>query len=139
LEIGIPNNILVRARVIKVDAERDLALLSILPNEALAPLNLSRSNPEIGERVTALLIDQDASMRVQIGTVVQVAMYVPSLGPSSDRIGVNLPVEPGASGTPVVDKEGRLLGLVQAVMGEITILIAAEETLAFVDGSIGVA
>jgi S1-C subfamily serine protease len=138
LMIGLPDATLVPGSVVRIDAARDLALLSVPPHEALAPLNLSPSSPAPGERVTGLFIRRDGSMRVEIGTVVQVGMVVPRIGQStSQRIGVQLNVEPGASGTPVVDQEGRLLGLVQGTKDGITILIAADEAVAFVAESAG--
>jgi S1-C subfamily serine protease len=70
------------------------------------------------------------------GQIVGVEAAPAYKGATLQRIRVKLPVEPGASGTPVVDKQGALLGLVQATdMHGTTILIPAAEILAFVKAS----
>lgn len=137
LMVGLPSDVLVPASVVKVDTERDLALLAAKTDQALTPLDLCPSTPAMGESVVALLIGLDAALRVQIGTVSGLVSQpaIPGVV-QGERIGVLLNVEPGASGTPVVDREGRLLGLVQAADGKgTTLLIPAGEALAFVEGA----
>jgi S1-C subfamily serine protease len=134
LMVGLPSDLLVRASVVKVDEDRDLALLATKAEEPLTPLDLSPTTPALGESVVALLVGLNAELRVQIGTVSGLVAQpaIPGVVPG-ERIGVSLPVEPGASGTPVVDREGRLLGLVQATDSKgTTLLIPAAEALYFV-------
>ena len=134
LMVGLPSDLLVPASVVKVDEDRDLALLATKAEEPLTPLDLSPTTPTLGESVVALLVGLNAELRVQIGTVSGLVAQpaIPGVVPG-ERIGVLLPVEPGASGTPVVDSEGRLLGLVQATdRTGTTLLIPAAEALDFV-------
>jgi S1-C subfamily serine protease len=136
LSIGLPDGTFVPATIVKTDAQKDLALLGGKASAILTPLDLSPATPKIGEPVTALFIGLNSALRLQIGKVVGLDedIAIANLGSSTNRIAVTLPVEPGSSGTPVVDKEGRLLGLVQASVSdhETTFLIPAAEALAFV-------
>jgi S1-C subfamily serine protease len=89
---------------------------------------LQRDPLELGEPVVALLLDPDGNFRVQLGTVTGRWAGV------TECIAVSLPVEPGSSGTPVVDREGRLLGLVEATdLTGLTYLIPAEEIFALLE------
>lgn len=135
LMVGLPNGTQVPATIVKTDIQKDLALLEGKTNEILTPFDLSPATPNFGEPITALLIGLKSDLRTQIGTVVGLDedIVIPGVGSTMSRIAVNLPVEPGSSGTPVVDKEGRLLGLVQAWSAQgITLLIPAAEAIAFV-------
>jgi S1-C subfamily serine protease len=134
LTVGLPNETLVPAIVVKVDQERDLALLSAQTTEVLIPLDLSPITPALGEKVVALLVGLKGDLRVQIGTVSSLVSQPSAFGEASgERIGVSMNVEPGASGAPVVDREGRLLGLVHSTDQQgTTFLVSADEALAFV-------
>ena len=136
LRIGLPDGTFIPATIVKTDAQKDLALLGGKASTLLTPLDLSPASPKSGELVTALLIGLNAALSIQIGKVVGVDedITIANLGLSMNKIAVKLTVKPGASGTPVVDKEGRLLGLVQGsdATHETTFLIPAADALAFV-------
>jgi S1-C subfamily serine protease len=124
--------------VVKIDKSRDLALLKTDTAEQLTPLDLSPAAAEVGESVVALLIDLNGSFQVRLGTLAGVSVSNEKFGKGLKRIAVSLLVERGSSGTPVVDREGRLLGLVQGSLptsasSPMTYLIPAEEALAFVN------
>jgi S1-C subfamily serine protease len=95
----------------------DLALLSVATTEALRALHISPTStvPRSLERITALLIDNRGNRRLEFGTVLGWDASLPQ-GYNPNRqtqIQVSLDVEPGDSGSAVVDDEGRLLGMVQ--------------------------
>jgi len=83
----------------------DLALLTVSTNEPLAPLNLSSSIPDAGMPISALLFGRGAELRLELGTLVGLKLH------PTPKLLVRLNTEFGDSGAPVVDKEGRLLGL----------------------------
>lgn len=131
--VGLPNDVMVRAVLKFVDKARDLALLAAETREPLTPLDLSPTTPKIGEHVVALMVGLAGELRAQVGEVVSMDTKSFIEGQTVSTVGVRLPVEPGASGAPVVDREGRLLGIVQASdMRGTTYLISASDVLAFV-------
>ncbi|HVR23660.1 MAG TPA: serine protease [Candidatus Polarisedimenticolia bacterium] len=139
-EVKLPSGQMSPVNLVKIDESRDLALLKTDTAEELTPLDLSPGAAKLGESVVALLIDLNGSFQVQLGTLAGLSVSNQGLfGKGLERIAVSLPVFPGSSGTPVVDREGRLLGLVQAsnrgtsASIPMTYLIPAEEALAFVN------
>ncbi len=129
LRVRLPTDDLVPARTVKIDDTKDLALLETSTERILTPLDLSPSTPILGDNVTAVLVDLAGQIQVQLGTVSGLV----TLASGGERIAVSLKIEPGASGTPVVDKEGRLLGLVQSRdMKGTTYLTPAAQILDFI-------
>jgi serine protease Do len=129
LRVSLPSDDVVPARSVKIDNTKDLALLETSTERILMPLNLSASTPILGDSVTAVLVDLEGQIRVQVGTVSGL-VTLPSGG---ERIAVSLKIQPGESGTPVVDKEGRLIGLVQSRdMKGTTYLTPAAQILDFI-------
>lgn len=133
LFVGLPNDLLAPAALLSIDHKRDLALLKTDATETLVPLVVQPSLPAFGDNVTALLVGLDAAFSVRVGTVLGLEIRPVSSDASTGRILVDLPVEPGSSGTPVVDKECHLVGIVQASdRDHRTFLIPASEALSFV-------
>ena len=132
LVIGLPNDIIAPATIVRIDTLIDLALLHAETDQVLASIDNAPSSPGIGEPVTALLIGNKAQRRVEVGAVVGFVGSMPD--PAGRKIITSLRVEPGASGSPVVDKEGRLVGLVQSVdpARRMTFLISANDVFGFV-------
>ncbi|MEX3982145.1 serine protease [Paraburkholderia sp. EG287A] len=133
VRIKLPNDTVVNAVVRGIDKERNLALLSFPPSEAFdAPPPLSLSSPEPGEPVTAIIIDQGGTVTLRIGKVVG---FIQSAGSTRVQTQVQLSVEPGAGGTPVVDKGGRLIGLVEtrSTTDDLVTLVSAHDVFEFVD------
>jgi S1-C subfamily serine protease len=119
------------AKLVKVDNVKDLALLTINTREPLSPLNLSPSMPDIGMPISALLFGSDEILRAEIGTAVGLQLK------PTPKVAVRLHTEAGDSGAPVLDKEGRLLGLVQSSDGRgNALLIPAADAVAFVNSPV---
>jgi S1-C subfamily serine protease len=119
-----------------MDDEQDLALLKTETEKPLMPLDLSPSVPQLGENVVALIIELNALIKIQIGTVTARVVGSTITGGDDKRIEILLPVTPGASGTPVFDKERRFLGLVVSTNPKSgnTALIPAELVISFFEG-----
>jgi Trypsin-like peptidase domain len=140
-QVKLPSGQMSSVSVVNVDESLDLALLKADTEKRLTALDLSPAVPLLGANVVAMLIDLEGRFQVRLGTVVGVTGGADQIfGKGVQHIEVDLSVEPGASGTPVVDSEGRLLGLVQATVrmsGEIVdrtaYLIPAEAAIAFVN------
>lgn len=110
---------------VRVDDERDLALLQARTDEPTVPIALRPGEAELGSTVIALGQSADVSWQAVVGIVAATDVSLPSFG--ADRIAVNLTVRPGFSGAPVVDAQGSLVGMVQASTPDsgITYLIPA--------------
>ncbi len=134
LQVGLPDGALLPGKLVATDAARDLALLAVSLPGATVPLGLSEAEPAVGERVTAVFIDDQEKMGVRVGTIIQ-AEPGPEPGAAIRRIGIDLALRAGASGTPVVDQNGDLVGLVQSTAPDRTVLIPAAQVRAFIAGA----
>jgi S1-C subfamily serine protease len=98
------------ARLLAVSPRMDLALFSV-PQGALQPASLAEALPEAGQPVWAAGAPS-AGPAVAAGLIERPATTLPGSGPGfTARIGALM----GYSGGPVVDGEGRVLGLVTAL------------------------
>jgi S1-C subfamily serine protease len=101
------------AAVVRIDRSADLALLSV-PGSRAAPLRFSDGSGAIAVRVL-----RDGRPRMLRGTVRR-RVVARVRGAPTDRplvrpaIELGVGVAPGDSGAPVLDRDGRLLGLVFA-------------------------
>ncbi|MGH9029402.1 MAG: trypsin-like peptidase domain-containing protein, partial [Acidimicrobiales bacterium] len=102
----------VSAATTAADHEGDLALLSV-DTEGAQPLEWSGRPPRLGEAVIALAHPGGRGLRVGVGFVS--AMDAAFRGPGGRRITGAVehtaPLIRGSSGGPVLDGEGRLLGI----------------------------
>lgn len=100
------------AVVVGVDAEGDLAVLSVDTRGATAPV-WSPRGPAAGEAVVALANPGGRGVRVGVGFVscVDVAFRGPGGRRIAGAIEHTAPLARGSSGGPLVDGEGRLLGI----------------------------
>jgi len=100
------------AKVVGIDADGDLALLEA-PTEGAAALELGTDGPGIGGAVVALGNPNGHGPRVTFGFVSGTGRSF--RGPRGRRVAGAIehtaPLMPGSSGGPVVDLEGRLLGI----------------------------
>jgi serine protease Do len=102
----------VAATVAGVDADGDLAVLSVDSADA-RPLEWAARAPKLGEVVLALANPGGRGPRIGVGFVS--ALDVAFRGPGGRRITGAIehaaPLERGSSGGPLVDGEGRLVGI----------------------------
>jgi len=100
------------AKVVGIDADGDLAVLEA-PTEGAAALELGTDAPGIGGAVVALGNPNGHGPRVTFGFVSGTGRSF--RGPRGRRVAGAIehtaPLMPGSSGGPVVDLEGRLLGI----------------------------
>lgn len=118
------------ARVAGVDADGDLAVLSA-DTGSVPPIEWSARTPAIGTAVFAVTANGSGS-RVTFGYVSSVARAF--RGPRGRRISGSVehtaPLAPGSSGSPLVDRDGRLLGLnTNRVGGGFYLALPADEAL----------
>lgn len=99
------------SRVVSNDHERDVALLRIADLRS-QPLDLdTRDAPPLFEPVTTIANSGDMAWTVEVGTVASV-----DTNPQAHlrRIAMNMISRPGFSGAPVIDRNGRVIGMVEA-------------------------
>lgn len=100
------------ARVVGTDARLDLALLR-LEGEPLPPLSLGRSvDLRVGETVLAVGNPYGLGHTLSVGIVAHRGRQLAAdAAPRVDFLQLSIPLNPGNSGGPVVDREGRVVGV----------------------------
>jgi len=104
-------------RVIAEDREGDLILVSVdIPHDAVHPLSVSASIPEVGERVIVIGSPLGLEKTVSDG-IVSAVRDIPQFG---TIIQITAPISPGSSGSPVVNMKGQVTGVatLQTVEGQ---------------------
>lgn len=97
-------------KVLRVSRENDLAVIK-LP-KALPPLELSPGAAGIGQEVAALGNPEGLSGTLSTGVVSGIRSY-PNWN-VKEVLQITVPVSPGSSGSPLLDKHGRVVGVVYA-------------------------
>jgi S1-C subfamily serine protease len=100
-------------KVLLEDEHNGLAILATAANEPLSSIDIAPSEAGIGDRIIALLHEENGH-RIEIGTIVGTGV-----GKAQGKIVVsvnNVTVGGGgSSGSPVVDSDGKLVGLIYAI------------------------
>jgi S1-C subfamily serine protease len=105
-------------RILDIDPRQDLALLRIAPTPSLLPAVLAGpERPGIGEPVLAIGTPDNKPGVVSLGTIVEPKTarriaYENGRYGFDDGIKLHMEIEPGHSGGPVFDWQGRVIGLV---------------------------
>ncbi|MFM7143134.1 MAG: Do family serine endopeptidase [Alphaproteobacteria bacterium] len=104
------------ARIVGVDEKTDVALIKIEnPKEKLVPVTFGDSNAlEVGEWVMAIGSPFGLEQTVTVG-VVSAKERVLGAGPYDDFIQTDAAINPGNSGGPLVDADGRVIGINAAI------------------------
>jgi S1-C subfamily serine protease len=117
--------------VTSLDRDRDVAILSVRPERSWVALSVTRSLPFPSEKVlTRCFFDESVRQGPFVGPVddlrqgqehvvsIDLSAIVDPVRALSPRTGLSVVaffgVDPGCSGAPLVDREGRLIGLVLA-------------------------
>jgi S1-C subfamily serine protease len=116
LKVALPDGRLLPARVLAHDVERVLAALSVEAND-LPTIELGRSKKlQPGHWVLAVGHPWGVPGAVTGGVVINTGPP-PELPRRSDLIQVGLHLRPGHSGGPLVDVNGRLVGINTMIAG----------------------
>ncbi|MBP7274996.1 MAG: trypsin-like peptidase domain-containing protein [Kiritimatiellae bacterium] len=113
IEVIFPDESVFKAELMGEDADTDLAVLKIVPPEGrrFKALELGDSDRiRIGEVVLAVGSPFSLSSSVTMGIVSQKGRSVGVL-PFEDFIQTDAPINPGNSGGPLVDLDGRVVGI----------------------------
>ena len=110
---GEPVIVKARANIVRVDADNDLALLQIASRRPVKPVAIGvAATVEAGEAVTVIghpgLGERTLSYTMTTGVVSNPNQVIADLG----YLQTNATVNPGSSGSPVFDSQGRAIGLV---------------------------
>ncbi len=109
--VTLPNGRKCATRVLAVDRERDLAALSIEAS-GLPPIALGDSRSlRPGQFVMAMGHPWGVKGVATAGVIMAAAPEYLRVSYGQDLVAVNLPLRPGNSGGPLVDVEGRLVGI----------------------------
>ena len=113
----------VRARLVGSDASTDLAILRLPPKRAgeLATLPLGRSEGvRPGDTAVALGNPYGLTRTVTAGVVSAVGRRItaPDGAPIRDAIQTDAAINPGNSGGPLLDAEGRVIGVISQSRGD---------------------
>jgi S1-C subfamily serine protease len=107
------------ARVVGVAPDYDLAVLQIsAPKDRLTKIKVGTSGDlEVGQRVYAIGNPFGLSLTLTKGIVSALGRSIDSPGDEAikDVIQVDAPINPGNSGGPLLDKDGRLIGVNTAI------------------------
>jgi tetratricopeptide (TPR) repeat protein len=96
-------------KVVAEDEEGDLIRVSTdIPKEAVHPLSLHPSFPEVGERIAVIGTPMGLEKTVSDG-IVSAVREIPDFG---RVIQVTAPISQGSSGSPVVNMAGEVVGVV---------------------------
>jgi serine protease Do len=103
------------ARIVGIDEKTDVALIKIEPDEPLQPVRLGDSDSlEVGEWVMAIGSPFGLEQTVTVGVVSAKARVI-GAGPYDDFIQTDAAINPGNSGGPLVDADGRVVGINTAI------------------------
>ena len=103
--------------ILAEDEEGDLIKFSVkIPAQEVIPLSLSKSIPEVGEKVIVIGSHLGLEKTVSDG-IVSAVRDIPAFG---KILQITAPISPGLSGSPVVNMKGEVLGVAtyQSVEGQ---------------------
>ena len=101
------------AEIIAIDMRRDLALLKS-PLEGKA-ISLRRDTPDVGSHVCALGNSFGLGVSISCGVVSAVNRTKVKINEIEDFVQTDAAINPGGSGGALVDADGQLVGLVDAI------------------------
>jgi Flp pilus assembly protein TadD len=94
--------------IVGEDKEADIIRASVnMPLESVRPLLVSRSIPEVGERVAVIGSPLGLERTVSDG-IVSAVREIPAFGKIYQ---ITAPISPGSSGSPVVNMKGEVIGV----------------------------
>jgi hypothetical protein len=101
--------------IVAVDESNDLIRLSVnIPSQDVYPLSLSKTIPEVGERIIVYGSPLGLENTVSDG-IVSAIRDIPDFG---RIIQITAPISPGSSGSPVLNMQGEVIGIATLQMVE---------------------
>ncbi len=97
----------VEGEVVEIDEERDLALVAV--DQALEPLGIAEELPRVGDPI--LVVGSPLGLEQSV-----VGGIVSAL--RDEHIQISAPLNPGNSGGPVVDAQGKVIGVAVLKVGD---------------------
>ncbi|HEV2809238.1 MAG TPA: trypsin-like peptidase domain-containing protein [Acidimicrobiales bacterium] len=97
----------VEGEVLRVDEGRDLAVVAV--DEVLPPLDMADDGPRVGEPV--LVVGSPLGLEQSVVTGIVSAFR-------DEHIQISAPLNPGNSGGPVVDADGKVIGVAVLKVGD---------------------
>jgi S1-C subfamily serine protease len=115
IEVGFSNQKTVKARVVGSDPSTDLALLKVdVDAKALTPLALADSHDvEVGDPVVAIgnPFGLERTATAGIVSAIQRELRAPNTFTIDEVIQTDAPINSGNSGGPLIDADGRVIGV----------------------------
>lgn len=103
----------VQAKILAVDRESDIALLRVdAPTQSI---EIAVARPNTGAHVCAIANAFGLDLSITCGIVSANARSGIGFNPIEDFIQTDAAANPGASGGALIDKEGRLVGMLSAI------------------------
>jgi serine protease Do len=116
IKVILKDNHEYEAKIIGTDKNTDLALIKIKPDEKLTALDLGDSNSvKVGQWVVAIGNPFGLGHTVTAGIVSAKSRVIGS-GPYDDFIQTDTSINPGNSGGPLLDLQGRVIGINTAII-----------------------
>jgi S1-C subfamily serine protease len=112
LSVRLADGRILPAKIAGRDPATDIALLKIAEDLPLLPV---RTEPSLGEPVCAVGNQFGLGLSVTCGVVSAVQRTGTGFNPIEDFIQTDAALNPGSSGSALVDSKGRLVGLVSAI------------------------
>ena len=142
--IGIGDSVLTSdARLISSDPQNDLSLISVsrtAPRPSRYPFIIRTTSAEVGEEVFILGYPLPSSMGSELKLTTGVVSSTSGFQGDPTCYQISAPAQPGNSGGPVFDKEGRLIAVVSSRhegAQNVSYAIKSKYLVAFLTKSIG--
>jgi serine protease Do len=135
LEVTLPDGRTIPAKLTAHDTDRDLALLKVEVSDLPAMTLSDAHDPQPGQWVTAVGHPWGVAGAVTSGILIDNGDRMPARGEvRRGWLAASLHLRPGNSGGPLVDVQGRLLGVNTVMAGpEVGLAIPAEVIQSFLD------
>lgn len=139
LEVALNDGRVLRAQVIARDDSRDLAALSISAHDLPVVRLGSARRLHAGQWVFALGHPWGVQNAVTGGVVIRVGRGLPEMATQGEYVVADLHLRPGNSGGPLVDAEGRLVGVNTLMTGlSVGVAVTVDSVKEFLKGSLGI-
>ena len=113
IEVRLSDGRILPAELIAGDAASDLALLRVQVDLPVLPR--APGYPPLGAKVCALGNAFGLDISLTCGVVSATRRSGVGFNPLEDFVQTDAPINPGASGGPLLDEEGRVVGLISAI------------------------